>query len=70
MNQSSEEWLKMYGIDYMKLTLKDLLSKGIVSKYVKWSFFFTTNGTIMKSIHYEIDRKGSENQLMAAKKSD
>ena len=32
MNLSSSEWLKVYSLETMKLTLKDLLAKGTVSK--------------------------------------
>lgn len=31
--QTSEEWLKSHSIEYMKLTLKDLVDKGKVSGY-------------------------------------
>lgn len=32
MNLSSTEWLSNYSIDFLQLTLKDLLAKGVVSK--------------------------------------
>lgn len=36
MNLSTSEWLKNYGVEKMQLTLKDLLAKGVVSKYVSF----------------------------------
>jgi hypothetical protein len=32
MELNSKEWLEVYGLEGVKLTLKDLLSKGQVSK--------------------------------------
>lgn len=34
MNMNSKEWLSIYGVERMKLTLKDLLSKGTINKYL------------------------------------
>lgn len=34
--QNSEEWLKLHSVEYMKLTLKDLVDKGKIGKYVKF----------------------------------
>ena len=34
--QTSEEWLNSHSIEYMKLTLKDLVDKGKVSGFVKY----------------------------------
>ncbi len=34
MNQNSVEWLKTHGIEFLKLTLKDLLQQGTVTKLV------------------------------------
>ena len=39
MNLGSTEWLNNYSIDFLGLTLKDLLAKGVVSKYVYFSLF-------------------------------
>jgi hypothetical protein len=33
MNQSSVEWLKTHDAEFLKLTLKDLMDKGKISKY-------------------------------------
>ena len=32
MNQNSKEWLKTHGVEFLKLTLKDLLDKGKITK--------------------------------------
>lgn len=34
MNMNSKEWLSIYGVERMQLTLKDLLSKGTINKYI------------------------------------
>lgn len=34
--QNSEEWLKLHSVEYMKLTLKDLVDRGKIGKYVEY----------------------------------
>jgi hypothetical protein len=34
MNQNSKEWLKTHGIEYLKLSLKDLVQQGAITKFV------------------------------------
>lgn len=35
--QNSEEWLKLHSVEYMKLTLKDLVDRGKIGKYVEYT---------------------------------
>jgi hypothetical protein len=34
VNQDTKEWLKSNGIEYLKLTLKDVLDKGNVTRFI------------------------------------
>ncbi|CAF0842281.1 unnamed protein product [Brachionus calyciflorus] len=60
MNMSSNEWLKIYGVERMELTLKDLLSKGVVTKPIsdksgKAVQHITFDASIVNEFEYKLN---------------